>query len=226
MLNLLEKELSLLSNEERAKINARFFKTGKGQYGEGDLFIGITLPDLRNVCKKYLDISFEDLSKLISSKYHEYRLAALIILTLKFKNNPEEVYNFYLKNTKFINNWDLVDVSAHLIVGKYLFDKDKKILYKLAKSENLWEKRIAIISTLYFIGNKQFEDTFKISEILLNDKHDLIHKAIGWMLREVGKKDLKQEEEFLNKHYKKMPRTTLRYAIERFEKNKKEFYMN
>jgi 3-methyladenine DNA glycosylase AlkD len=139
--------------------------------------------------------------------------------------NKKTIYNFYLKNTKNINNWDLVDLSAHKIVGAYLEDKDRSILYKLAKSNHLWEKRISILATFWFIKDNDFKDSLKIAKILLNDPHDLIHKAVGWMLREIGKRDLKTEEQFLNQHYKQMPRTMLRYSIERFEKNKKEFYM-
>ena len=229
MLNKIKQDLQKLQNEEKAKILSRFFKTGKGQYGEGDVFLGITVPDQRKVAKKYTNINLQYLPNLLSNKIHENRLIALLILVEKFntanEQNKKDIVNFYLKNTKYINNWDLVDLSADKILGAYLLEKDKSILYKLSKSNNLWERRIAIISTFYFIRNNKFEDTLKIAEILLNDKHDLIQKAVGWMLRELGKRNQNIEEEFLKKHYKKMPRTMLRYAIERFDENKKEFYL-
>ena len=225
ILNRLKKELSKLKNKEKAEILSRFFKTGKGQYGEGDIFLGITVPQQRKIAKEYSNLTLEDLQELISSKIHEYRLISLLILIIKYKNSKQEIFNFYLKNTKNINNWDLVDLSAPNIIGNYIIQKDKSILYKLARSNNLWEKRIAILSTFEFIKNNEFEDTLKISEILLSDKHDLIHKAVGWMLREIGKRNQKIEEQFLKKHYKNMPRTMLRYAIEKFEKDKREQYL-
>ncbi len=226
-------DLKKFGSPERAKHSLRFFKTGPGQYGEGDIFYGATVPEIRSVAQKYKDISIEDTIELLYNKYHECRLVALLILVSKYeraKNDDEkkQIYNTYLDNAKYINNWDLVDTSAHKIVGVHLYTRrnERKILYKLAKSSDLWEKRISIISTAYFIGKKDFNDTLNISEILLNDKHDLIHKAVGWMLREVGKRDQKVEEEFLKKHYKTMPRTMLRYAIEKFDNKKKKFYMN
>ncbi len=218
-----------LKNPAKAKHLSRFFKTGKGEYGEGDVFLGIVVPLQRQLSRKYQDLNLKDLQTLLFSKVHEYRLTALIILVLKFNKADEkeqkEIVDFYLKNTKKINNWDLVDLSCHHILGKYFFNKDRKIFYKLARSENLWEKRISVISTFDFIRNNQFEDSLKIAEILLHDKHDLIHKAVGWMLREVGKRDLKTEEEFLKKHYKKMPRMMLRYAIEKFPEEKRQWYL-
>ncbi len=229
MLNQLEKDLLNLKNPEKAELLQRFFKTGKGQYGEGDIFLGITVPKQREIAKKYPDLSLKELQKLLSSKIHEHRLISLIILTNKYKKadkkEKKEIFDFYLKNTSNINNWDLIDLSAPNIVGDYLFDKDRTILYKLAKSNNLWEKRISILSTAYFIRNNQFKDTLKIAEILLNDNHDLIHKAVGWMLREVGKKNQEIEEKFLRKHYKRMPRTMLRYSIEKFDENKRKHYL-
>ena len=219
----IKKDLEKLTNKEKAEIFQRFFKTKKGEYGEGDIFLGISVSEQRNVANKYLNLSLSELQELLNSKIHEHRLTALLILIQK--ENNKDLINFYLKNTKNINNWDLVDCSAHKVLGEYLIDKDKSILYKLAKSNNLWEKRIAIISTFYFIKNNQFEDTLKISEILLQDKHDLIHKAVGWMLREIGKRDLEKEENFLKKYYKEMPRTMLRYAIERFEEIKRQDYL-
>ena len=170
-----------------------------------------------------------DLEKLLNSKIHEYRMSALLILIKQYEKGNEseknKIFNFYLRNTKNINNWDLVDISAPKIVGDYLLNKPRDVLYKLASSNNLWERRIAIISTFAFIRNNEFDDTLKIAEILLNDKHDLIHKAVGWMLREIGKRDQKIEEEFLKKYYSKMPRVMLRYAIEKFEEKKRKFYL-
>jgi len=225
MLNQLKKELNKLKNKKQAENLQRFFKTKKGEYGEGDIFLGIKVPVQREIASKYQDMPLEQLQTLLSSKIHEYRMISLLILIKKFKNEKNKIFNFYLKNTKNINNWDLVDLSAGHIVGSYLLEKDKSILYKLAKSNNLWEKRIAIISTSYFIKNENYEDALNISKILLKDNHDLIHKAVGWMLREVGKKDINKEEEFLKKYYKEMPRTMLRYAIEKFGGDKRRFYL-
>lgn len=229
MLEQIEKDLHQLSNPEKAKILTGFFKTGKGQYGEGDIFLGITVPQSREIANRYIQADFHTIGKLLQSKVHEHRLVALLILVEQFRKANEKskktIVYFYLKNITFINNWDLVDLSADKILGEYLFDKNKLLLKKLAKSNNLWEKRIAIVSTFAFIKRGKFDETFKIAELLLNDKHDLIHKACGWMLREVGKRNQKEEEKFLKKHCKKMPRTMLRYAIERFDKKKKEFYM-
>jgi len=228
MLNKLKNNLQKKANSEKAKILSRFFKTGKGEYGEGDLFLGITVPAQRKIAKEYKDLSLRDIQELLKSKIHEHRLTALIILIEKYQKSKEKKYfDFYLNNTKFINNWDLIDLSCHKIIGNYILNnpKEKDILYNLAKKNHLWSKRISIVSTYEFIRNNQFEDTLKISEILLNDKHDLIHKAVGWMLREVGKRDQIVEEKFLKKHYNVMPRTMLRYSIERFDKKKKDFYM-
>lgn len=225
-------ELKKTGNLEKAKNLSWFFKTGKGEYGEGDKFLGITVPKLREISKKYQNLDLKDLQKLLNSKIHEHRLSALMILRMQYssyvktsEDKQKEVVQFYLKNTKKINNWDLVDLSCHYILGNWLLDKDREVLYKLANSTNLWEKRIAIISTFAFIREKQFSDTLKISEILLNDKHDLIHKAVGWALREVGKKDKETEINFLDKHYKAMPRTALRYAIEKFDYKERKHYL-
>ncbi len=220
----------LLKNADfnKAAFLKRFFKTGKGQYGEGDVFLGITVPKQRKIAKKYLDLSLQDLSSLIKSKVHEERLTALFVAVYKYKKFQikKEIYQWYIKNAKQVNNWDLVDSSAPYIVGDFLKDKDRSILFKLAKSKNLWEKRIAILSTFAFINQGEFKDTFKIAEILLSDTHDLIHKAVGWMLREVGKRvSQKTEEVFLQKHYQKMPRTMLRYAIERFPEKLRQKYL-
>lgn len=228
-LDAIEKDLLSFKVNKKAEILSRFFKTKKGEYGEGDIFLGISVPKQREIAKKYPNTSIEELQELLLNKIHEYRLTALLILINKYKKsdkiNKKIIFDFYLKNTKNINNWDLVDLSSRDIIGNYILDKERLVIYKLAKSKNLWEKRIAIISTYEFIRNNQFEDTLKIARILLKDKHDLIHKAVGWMLREVGKKDQNKEEEFLKKYYKEMPRTTLRYAIERFNEKKRKFYL-
>ncbi len=231
MLKNMKKDLQKLADSKKGKELSRFFKTGKGEYGEGDIFLGIAVPEQRKIAKKYYELQLNKIQEFLSSKIHEHRLTSLFILISKFEkgNNKlkKEIFDFYLKNTRNINNWDLVDLSAPKILGAYMLNhpKEKKILYKFAKSKNLWEKRIAIMSTFAFIKNNEFDDAIKIAEILLNDKHDLIHKAVGWMLREIGKRDQKTEEKFLKKHYKEIPRTMLRYAIEKFQKNKKEFYM-
>jgi len=225
MIEKLKKEINALANPERAEHSKYYFKTGKGEYGEGQVFLGLTMPQQREVAKKYKDLPLEQVQELIESKIHTYRMIALVILTIKYKKNPKEVFDFYLKNTQYINNWDLVDVTAHKIVGEYLLDKDRAVLYSLAKSSELWEKRISIISTFAFIRRGQLDDTIKIAEILLHDKHDLIHKAVGWMLREVGKKDKQTLTNFLDKYHKEMPRTMLRYSIERFSSEERQFYM-
>lgn len=225
----IEKALKAKSDKEKAKLLARFFKTGKGEYGEGDIFWGLNVPTQRLIAKEFVGLSLSEIQKLLKNPVHECRLTALLILTYKYtkadENERKKIYEFYIKNTKYINNWDLVDTSCHKIVGAYLCDKDRSILYKLAVSKNLWEKRIAIVSTFYFIGKKDFKDAIKIGEILLGDKHDLIHKAVGWMLREVGKREEKVLHDFLKKHTKNMPRTTLRYSIERLPLEFKKFYM-
>jgi len=226
-------ELNKSSNQAKAKILSGFFKTGKGQYGESDKFLGITVPQQRQISKKhYESASFEDLQKMLKSKIHEYRLTALIMLVYKYERTEDEklkkqIYNFYIKNLQYVNNWDLVDVTTPNIVGDFLFhNQDKKnILYKLAKSKNLWEKRISIVATYKFIREKQFEDTLKISEILLYDEHDLIHKAVGWMLREMGKREIRPLVKFLDKYTNKMPRTMLRYAIEKFPEKMRQYYL-
>jgi len=243
-LTKIKKDMKKLSDPERAKQCQRFFKTGKGQYGEGDIFIGLTNPQIRGIVKQYWELSLTDTQKLIKSKIHEQRLVAILILVTKFQKigknkkiskeektkQQKQIVNIYLKNTKYVNNWDLIDLSAPKILGAYLFsltknvDREKKILYKLAKSKSLWEKRIAMLSTFEFIRNGHFDDAINIAEILVNDKHDLIHKAVGWMLREIGKRDQAVEEKFLKRHYKTMPRTMLRYAIERFDEKKRKFY--
>lgn len=228
----------ILSNREqnKAKILTRFFKTGKGEYGEGDKFLGITVPVSRRIANEYKNISFQDILKLLKNKYHEVRLVAILILVQKYKilnreqnlKGKKELVEFYLNNTKSINNWDLVDLSAHYILGDYLFDKKskRKILDKLAKSNNIWERRIAIISTFAFIYKGESLYTFKIVNMLIEDQEDLIHKACGWMLREVGKRVSEQDLiSYLDKNLRKMPRTMLRYAIEKFSEEKRLYYL-
>ena len=233
------KEINLYKNSKKAKILSRFFKTGKGEYGEGDIFLGIVVPISRKIANKYIDTSFENISKLIKDKHHEIRLIAILILVLKYKKSKlqkekKSIYDFYLKHTKYINNWDLVDLSAHYIVGDYLFninknqtEKNYKILKKLAKSKNIWERRISIISTFAFIYKSESKLTFDIVKILINDKHDLIHKACGWMLREIGKQVSEKELiEFLEIYTLKIPRTMLRYSIERLKEDKRLYFLH
>ena len=227
---LINQALLKLKDPAKAKVLSNFFKTGIGQYGEGDKFLGITVPEQRKLAKKYFnDLKLIDVKKILNNNYHEVRLTALLILIEKYIKGDEQersnIFNFYLANLKSINNWDLVDLTAPKIVGNYLLDKKRDILYILVKSKNLWERRIAIIATFEFIKNNQFADTLKLSEILLQDNHDLIQKAVGWMLREVGKRDLKVELEFLDKYCQKMPRTMLRYAIEKFPEVKRQKYL-
>lgn len=226
----LRKDLKSKGNKEKAKIFRRFFKTGEGEYGFGDDFYGVTVPEQRATLKKYLDLSLDEIQELLDSKIHEERLTSLLILVEQFNKSKDEVrrkeiYEFYLKNAKKVNNWDLVDSSADDIVGGFLFGKDTALLKKLAKSENLWERRISIIATQFFIRNNKFEDTFTVAEILMNDSEDLIHKAVGWMIREVGKRSLAAELGFLNKWHKTMPRTMLRYAIEKFPEDLRQAYL-
>src|SRR3989344_6367148 len=194
MLNKIKKEILNESDSKRAKILQGFFKTGKGEYGEGDIFIGLTVPKSRDIAKKFFNLELKYVKELLNSKLHEERLIGLLILVYNYPKDKKKIFEFYLENINKINNWDLVDLTADKIVGDYLIDKDKDLLYKLVLSNNLWERRISIVPTFNFIKNNKFEDTLKISEILLKDKHDLIHKAVGWMLREVGKRDMKTEE--------------------------------
>lgn len=229
-LQQLEKDLEKYRNPEKNVFMQRFFKTGKGQYGEGDIFLGLTVPQSRSIAAKYYDLPLSDIKKLLESPIHEKRLIALAIIVHNFQKGTEEkkkeIYDFYVGSLKHVNNWDLVDISADKIMGAFLFKKNSKVLYDLARSKDLWEKRVAIIATYYFIRNNEFDDTLKISEILLHDSHDLIHKAVGWMLREVGKRDEKKEKEFLDKYAAVMPRTMLRYAIEKFSDAERKKYMN
>ncbi len=227
MLNSLKRNLKKLSNKERAEVSQRFFKTGEGEYGFGDVFLGLSVPQCRELAVKYKDMDLIDVATLLKSEIHEERLVALLILVHQFKSDEmmqRRIYEFYLKNTKYVNNWDLVDLSADKIVGVYLLDKPKIVLQKLSKSNNLWERRIAMVSTYNFIKNNEFDDALAIAENLISDKNDLIQKAVGWMLREVGNRDMEVELEFLNKHYKNMGRVALRYSIEKFpEKTRKKY---
>ncbi|MDB2426124.1 DNA alkylation repair protein [bacterium] len=222
MYNQLIKEFRALKDDGYHKQLTYFFKTGPGQYGEGDQFLGLRMSDIRKVASKYRELELLQVQKLIDSKWHEERMLGLIILVNQYqiekKDNPKQatkLYKYYLKNFKQINNWDLVDVTAPKIVGAELFEKDRDVLYKWVKSNHLWTRRISIVSTWHFIKNKDYKDAIKLSKLLLNDKEDLMHKASGWMLREVGKKDRETLDKFLKTNYKKMPRTMLRYSIEK-----------
>ena len=225
-----KQQLKKAGNKKTAETLQWFFKTGKGEYGEGDKFLGIKVPQIREIAKVNKDLTTSEIQKALKSKFHEERLCALLILVERYSKSNEktkgEIAKFYLDNTKYINNWDLVDLTAPKILGKHLLTRNRKILFELAVSENLWERRISILSTFWFIREKQFQDSLKIAKMLLNDEHDLIHKAVGWMLREIGKRDLETEEKFLKKHYNKMPRTMLRYAIEKFPEKKRLRYLN
>jgi len=228
----IKNDLAQYIDQEKAEFFPKFFNAFPGGYGEGDRFLGVKVPDQRKVAKKYYkDISLDAVEKLLRKPVHEYRLTALLILVNKFEKakaheDRKSIVDLYLNNLRYVNNWDLVDSSAYKILGAYLLDKDRSILYRLASSDHLWSQRVAIIATLYFIRKNQFSDTLNIAEILLNHEHDLIHKAVGWMLREVGKRDFQTEFEFLKTHYKQMPRTMLRYAIEKFEPELRQRFLN
>jgi len=219
----IKQDLALFIDQEKAEFFPKFFNAYSGGYGEGDQFLGVKVPDQRKVARKYYkNISLEGVQMLLRSPIHEYRLTALLILVYKFEKSKSEedkkkIVDLYLNNLEYVNNWDLVDSSAYKILGAYLEERDRSILYHLAKSDHLWSQRVAIIATLWFIRKNQFSDTLNIAKILLNHEHDLIHKAVGWMLREVGNKDFETEFQFLKMHYKQMPRTMLRYAIEKFD---------
>lgn len=236
-----QRDLKAVASPERAESSQRFFKTAKGEYGEGDVFIGVSVPDQRKVAKKYYHLPLQEVEKSLRSKIHEERLTAIFILVAQYKKGDakvrKQIYDYYLANTAYINNWDLVDSSAPYIVSVYLWDnyaqkaspsKDTmRVLTRLAKSKSIWERRIAIMSTFYFIKMGDINETFKIAELLLHDQHDLIQKAVGWMLREVGNSvGTEIEELFLKKHYHTMPRTMLRYAIEKFPEPKRQAYLN
>ncbi len=225
----IQNELRRLANKKIAEHSQRFFKTAEGQYGYGDKFLGIRVPVLRKLARQYSGISIDEASRLLNSEFHEERLLSLLLLVTMFKKAGDEgrriIYTLYLENTRFINNWDLVDTSAEHIVGAYLRAGDKKPLYDLAVSDTLWQRRISIMSTFHFIKHGEFADTLQIAEILLSDKENLIHKAVGWMLREIGKRNIEAEEKFLKKYYRQMPRTMLRYAIEKFPEPKRQRYL-
>jgi 3-methyladenine DNA glycosylase AlkD len=225
----IQAKLKQLGSKEKAKILQRFFKTGPGEYGEGDVFLGVKVPELRKLAKEYDGITIPQARRLLTSAIHEERLLSLFILVRKYQKGDDpvkkEIYDLYLNHTEFVNNWDLVDGSAQHIVGAFLMNKKKDPLYRLAKSEDLWERRISILSTFHFIKQDKFSETLKIAKTLLTDKEDLIHKAVGWMLREIGKRHLQTEETFLKKYYQKMPRTMLRYAIEKFPEPKRQKYL-
>ncbi len=226
----IQKQIRKQSCKEYAIKCQRFFKTAPGEYGHGDIFLGIKTPEIRKLAKENIELKIIDVKKLIYSKFHEERLLGLIIIVNKYsktKNEKvkEQLYQVYIKSFKYINNWDLVDVTCPHIIGKHLIDKDRKILYQWAKSDHLWTKRIAMISNWWFIRKNDLIDVFKMSKILISDEHDLIQKAVGWMLREAGKKDIQKLEAYLKKHSNKMPRTMLRYAIEKLPEKKRQFYL-
>ncbi len=226
----IQQRLRLFANIGKAQILQGFFKTAPGEYGEGDKFLGIAVPVIRRVAREFREAPFSEVQKLIRSLYHEERLLALLMLVKTFSKSDatgrKKIYNIYLKNMTYINSWDLVDLSAPNIIGAYLSGKSRKPLHNLARSRDVWKRRIAIMATFYLIKQNEFKETLKISEMLITDDHDLIHKAVGWMLREVGKRDPRIEEQFLQQHYKKMPRTMLRYSIERFPEAKRQRYLD
>ena len=225
----LRKSVGDYTNKEKGIFLQRFFKTGPGEYAEGDIFAGLTVPQSRKIVNANSGLSLMELQALIKSKIHEERLIALLILVKQYSKADEKernkIFRFYLKNIKQVNNWDLVDLSAPKIIGRHLIDMDKEVLHDLAESRNLWKRRIAILATQYFIQNGFIDETFRIADKLLYDKEDLIHKAVGWMLREVGKKNIKAEKGFLKPRYNKMPRTMLRYAIEKFPEVERKKYL-
>lgn len=218
-----------LANPERGRFLQRFFKTGPGEYAEGDVFAGLSVPQTRQLARRYANLPFAQTLRLLKSKIHEERLLALLIWVRQFrKGDPatrRRIYQTYLKHSKYVNNWDLVDLSAEIIVGEYLRDRSRSVLKKLARSALLWNRRIAVLATFAYIKTGEFNDTLVLAKMLLNDEHDLIHKAVGWMLREVGKRDIKVLEKFLKPVYQKMPRTMLRYAIEKFPESRRKRYL-
>ncbi len=222
-------ELSLLGSAKRSEASSWFFKTGPGQYGYGDVFYGVSVPEQRKISKRYKDLDLVEIRKLLKSKIHECRLTALFILILQYENGNETqkntIYDFYLKNLDRVNNWDLVDSSAHKILGPHLRNRDRSILHELAESKSLWKRRVALISTFAFLKDHDFKDAINLCEIYLDDDEDLIHKATGWTLREIGKVSEPTLTQFLNKHHKAMPRTALRYSIERLDTSQRKKYM-
>ncbi|TAK57054.1 DNA alkylation repair protein [Patescibacteria group bacterium] len=229
----IQKELKRLGSKEKAKSSARFFKTGPGQYGEGDIFIGVSVPEQRKIARQFSAVLFLVLSQLLASAIHEERLTALLILVDQMKlavqigdiKKRKEIFDFYIQNLDRVNNWDLVDSSARDIVGSYAFDTDQNILQKLVLSKNLWHRRVSIIATHYFIQKGEYAISLGLAKVLFADTHDLTHKAVGWTIREIYKKDSKLVEDFLQKHIQKIPRTALRYAIERMPESKRKRYL-
>ncbi|MCX6004251.1 MAG: DNA alkylation repair protein [Chloroflexi bacterium] len=227
----MKREVISRSDRQRAQVSQRYFKSGKGQYGEGDVFAGLSTTDIREISSKCLGLSVEEIEQVLSDSIHEMRNIALVTMTAQYKRAPaadkKKYFDLYLRNTKYINNWDMVDISAPQIVGDYLLKRNREVLYTLAKSASLWERRIAVISTFTFIKNGEATDTLNIAKLLLDDDQDLIHKATGWMLREVGKRVSQKElEQFLNEFTPQMPRTMLRYAIEKFPEDKRKEYLS
>lgn len=229
-MHTIQDALRVRARADKVAVYKRFFKTGPGEYGEGDQFIGVTMPDIRNIAKQFVSVKRESLLPLLSSPVHEDRMCALIVLTYQYAKTrsiqeQKEIVDFYLANRGASNNWDLIDCVVDRILGPWLIDKPKELLYRFARSPSVWERRIAVITTFHFIKQKRFEETLKLVEMLMNDEHDLIHKACGWMLREIGKRNEKYLETFLIMHYKKMPRTMLRYAIERVSPGRRKQYL-
>jgi 3-methyladenine DNA glycosylase AlkD len=239
MIEQIRTELVTKGSPKKAAFLSGFFKTGKGQYAEGDVFVGVNNPEVRTMAKKYANLPLTDIETLLHDPIHEIRLLALVMLVNQFEkasrksqliwtNAPQirtDIFELYLRNLNYINNWDLVDVSCHKIIGAYLFDKERDILYELATRPHLWSQRVAVVSTFCFIRHRQVADTYQLAEQLLSHPHDLMHKAVGWMLREAGKRDEGVLEDFLKIHIRQMPRTALRYAIERFEETKRKHYL-
>lgn len=230
-MNTVKEELMTYVNSEKALFYPKFFQTHPGGYGEGDRFLGIVIPDLRKVAKGHAHrLALQEMNELLQDPFHEVRMLALFMMILRYEKplmdeEKERIVHIYLNHLDRLNNWDLVDASAHKILGAHLLERDRSLLDELAHRDHLWSQRVAIISTLAFIPKNQFDDTLRISEILLHHPHDLIHKAVGWMLREVGKRDLRTEMTFLDRHYPLMPRTMLRYAIEKFDEDVRQSYL-
>jgi 3-methyladenine DNA glycosylase AlkD len=226
---VLKEKLHAMADPAQAQQLQRYFKTGPGEYGEGDRFIGVRVPKIRQLVTVGQQLSYTEIRKLLSSRIHEERLLALLILVRRFQRGGEvereQVYRLYLDSTQHINNWDLVDTTAKYIVGGWLYSRSRKPLYALAASDSVWERRIAILATFHFIGHGDIQESLRLAALLLSDDHELIHKAVGWMLREVGKANRQAEEAFLREHYRQMPRTMLRYAIEHFPEKKRQAYL-
>lgn len=227
---LVRKSLHALGDEKIAKHSARFFKTGKGEYGEGDRFIGVRVPEIRKQVRVFRDARISVAVSLLKSRWHEERLFAVLLLVDQYgrgtQNDKQAVFDAYLAHREYVNNWDIVDSSAHLIVGPYIESGARELLYELAAADTIWDRRIAMMATYHYIRQGDFADALKVARVLLCDRHDLIHKVVGWMLREIGKRDYDAEEEFLQRYYKKMPRTMLRYAIEKFPETRRKAYLH